>query len=425
MKTGLLLAAVVGAGAIAYSSPSLPPLVVCIIFSLVAFLWTWTLIPACRPLFIAADLYGIDLNKESKEKVPESMGVIVGAVYLICMFFFIPIPFRSWWFPDSDVALSSFPHNKLGEFIAALLSICCMIFLGFADDVFNLRWRHKLVLPTIATLPLLMVYMVNMKSTTIVVPIPLRVYFGSIINLGVLYYIYMGMLAVFCTNAINILAGINGVEAGQSFVIGLSIIAHNALQVLLGTADTESHLFSLYLMIPFVATTFALLIHNWYPSSVFVGDTFCYFAGMSFAVVGILGHFSKTMLLFFVPQVLNFLYSVPQLFHLIPCPRHRLPKYNPKIKKLEMSRCEFKLEELPFLGRLVYRVLTLFRLVDVRKGKDGNLEMNNLTIINFVLKLVGPTHEATLTFYMLLIQVACSVIAFIIRYQLVKLVYEN
>ena len=64
-----------------------------------------------------------------------------------------------------------------------------------------------------------------------------------------------------------------------------------------------------------------------YPSSVFVGDTFCYFAGMTFAVVGILGHFSKTMLLFFIPQVVNFLYSLPQLFHIIPCPRHRLPRY--------------------------------------------------------------------------------------------------
>ena len=50
------------------------------------------------------------------------------------------------------------------------------------------------------------------------------------------------------------------------------------------------------------------------------------FAGMTFAVVGILGHFSKTMLLFFIPQIVNFVYSTPQLFHLIPCPRHRLPK---------------------------------------------------------------------------------------------------
>lgn len=48
---------------------------------------------------------------------------------------------------------------------------------------------------------------------------------------------------------------------------------------------------------------------------------------MTFAVVSIIGHFSKTVLLFFLPQIFNFLYSVPQLFHLVPCPRHRLPKW--------------------------------------------------------------------------------------------------
>ncbi len=63
------------------------------------------------------------------------------------------------------------------------------------------------------------------------------------------------------------------------------------------------------------------------PAKVFVGDTYCYFAGMTFAVVGILGHFSKTLLLFFIPQILNFLYSTPQLFKFVPCPRHRLPVY--------------------------------------------------------------------------------------------------
>lgn len=62
-----------------------------------------------------------------------------------------------------------------------------------------------------------------------------------------------------------------------------------------------------------------------YPSRVFVGDTYCYFAGMTFAVAGILGHFSKTLLLFLLPQIFNFLYSIPQLFKFVPCPRHRLP----------------------------------------------------------------------------------------------------
>ena len=37
----------------------------------------------------------------------------------------------------------------------------------------------------------------------------------------------------------------------------------------------------------------------------FPGDTFCYFSGMTLAVVAILGHFSKTLLLFFIPQVLK------------------------------------------------------------------------------------------------------------------------
>ena len=34
-----------------------------------------------------------------------------------------------------------------------------------------------------------------------------------------------------------------------------------------------------------------------------MGDTFTYFAGMTLAVAGILGHFSETLLLFFIPQV--------------------------------------------------------------------------------------------------------------------------
>ena len=215
-------------------------------------------------------------------------------------------------------------HFQFAQFITALLSICCMLFLGFADDVLDLRWRTKLILPTLATLPLLMVYGVTYNNTTIIVPKPLRNLLGYSLWLGPLYYIYMSMLAVFCTNAINIIAGINGIEAGQGAVISLSLICYNLFELF--NAQWQAHLFSLYLLIPFFAVTCALLYHNWYPSGVFVGDTYCYFAGMTFAVVGILGHFSKTMLLFFLPQVFNFLFSCPQLFHLFPCPRHRLPK---------------------------------------------------------------------------------------------------
>lgn len=85
------------------------------------------------------------------------------------------------WPPVTGVLFSVL---QFVELIGSLLAICCMIFLGFADDVLNLRWRHKLLLPTMASLPLLMVYFTNFGNTTIVVPKPLRVLLGMHLDLG-------------------------------------------------------------------------------------------------------------------------------------------------------------------------------------------------------------------------------------------------
>lgn len=58
--------------------------------------------------------------------------------------------------------------------------------LGFLDDVFDIRWRHKIPIPIIASIPLLMVYYADNGNTHIVVPIPFRSFFGSLLNLGTL-----------------------------------------------------------------------------------------------------------------------------------------------------------------------------------------------------------------------------------------------
>lgn len=104
------------------------------------------------------------------------------------MFLFIPIPFTFDEAAAMDVKTggkpSTFPHEEFVELIVALLSICCMILLGFADDVLDLRWRHKLLLPTIATLPLLMVYYVNFNSTTVIMPKFVRPLIGYSLDIG-------------------------------------------------------------------------------------------------------------------------------------------------------------------------------------------------------------------------------------------------
>lgn len=161
-----------------------------------------------------------------------------------------------------------------------------------------------------------------------------------------------------------------------------------------------------------------------YPSSVFVGDTFCYVSGMTFAVVGILSHFSKTVLLFFIPQVINFIYSVPQLFHFIPCPRHRLPKYNSSSNVLESSRTIINKSELNMLNKLILQILTFLKLID-RKEDSDCININNLTLINLMLIKFGPMHEQKLTILLLVFQIFCSCLAFLIRYPLASFFYDT
>ena len=40
---------------------------------------------------------------------------------------------------------------------------------------------------------------------------------------GWVYKVYMGLVAVFCTNSINILAGVNGLEVGQTVIISCAV----------------------------------------------------------------------------------------------------------------------------------------------------------------------------------------------------------
>lgn len=84
-------------------------------------------------------------------------------------------------------------------------------------------------------------------------------------EVGVLYYVYMACLSIFCTNAINILAGINGVEVGQTIVIVVAILCNNILWMQSETVDlasAEVHTFSFYLMLPLLGVMLALFAHN-------------------------------------------------------------------------------------------------------------------------------------------------------------------
>jgi len=144
---------------------------------------------------------------------------------------------------------------------------------------------------------------------------------------------------------------------------------------------------------------------------------------MAFAVVAILGHFSKTLMLFFLPQIFNFILSTPQLFRLIPCPRHRVPKLR------EDGRIEASvalIEKPNSLSLAVVRLLSAMKLAKVGVDKQKKcLTCTNLTILNFLLNFTGPIKEDTLTKLVIMVQLAGSVLAFGIRYGLAGFLYEG
>jgi UDP-N-acetylmuramyl pentapeptide phosphotransferase/UDP-N-acetylglucosamine-1-phosphate transferase len=306
------------------------------------------------------------------------------------------------------------------------------VLLGIGDDLFDIRWRHKFFIPAFASIPMLVVYFVDFGVTKVVVPVPLQPYLGSLLDLGWLYYVYMAAIAIFCPNSINILAGINGIEVSQSLVIAVLLLINDSLYLApispYPHPATDSHLFSIYLLLPFIGVSLALWWHNWYPAKVFVGDTYCYFAGMVFAIVGILGHFSKTLLLLFIPQIINFIYSVPQLFKLVDCPRHRLPKFNARTGLLEPSVTEWERPPLPLIstGLKLLHKLHLLRVKEMEvKGEMVVFESTNFTILNLWLVWFGPMREDRLAMSILAMQMVFGLAGLVIRHKLALWIFTQ
>ncbi|KAG0649135.1 c-1-P transferase [Hyphodiscus hymeniophilus] len=420
------------------------PLIASLAFSGIAFAASFSMIRWLGPTFMKAGLKGKDMSKVHKKEIPETMGAVCAVVYLLLIIMFIPFPFykdivaATSGGGNRDVVLEihvvetgrflhRFPHSKLASYLSAILSLQSVSILGIGDDLFDIRWRHKFFIPAFASIPILIVYFVDFGVTQIVIPTPLQPYFGELFELGPLYYLYMAAIAIFCPNSINILAGINGIEVSQSLVIAFLLVLNDTLYLLAPYPHpaTDSHLFSLYMLLPFIGVSLALWWHNWYPARVFVGDTYCYFAGMVFAVVGILGHFSKTLLLLFIPQIFNFIYSSPQLFRIVPCPRHRLPRFNARTGLLEPSVTEWQHPPKPTVAT-VLKGLHKLHLIRVTTNREGQIiESSNLTLLNLWLVWFGPRREDRLAAEIVALQVVCGLLGLFVRHRLALWIFRS
>ena len=165
------------------------------------------------------------------------------------------------------------------------------------------QWQHALV-PVFAALPLMAVKVANPPiSIPFFGPAPVEYILPvvGVISFGVIYSLLLVPIGVTgASNAANMLAGLNGLEAGLGAIIAATLLAISIM---------EGNIESAIIAAAMLGALIAFLRFNWFPAKVFGGDSLTLMIGASIATIVILGNMEKIgillMSLYFVELVLK------------------------------------------------------------------------------------------------------------------------
>ncbi len=250
----------------------------------ISFILTYFTTPFWIKMAKKVGLVWEDMNKPKRSKnVAASGGIVVVIAFIVGVLYYIAV--RTFVMKNLD---------SINIYIFALLSVVLILaIVGIVDDM--LGWKHKglsrktrILLALVAAIPLVVI---NAGTSTMVFP------FIGPINFGIFYPLFLIPLGIAgATTTYNLLAGYNGLEAGQGILIlgFLSYVAYisgNAWLSLVG-----------------LTMVFALLgfwFYNKYPAKVFPGDSLTWTIGALIAGMAILGDFQKIAVFVFIPYIIE------------------------------------------------------------------------------------------------------------------------
>lgn len=120
--------------------------------------------------------------------------------------------------------------------------------------------------------------------------------FGLYIDFGVLSIPLTIFFILGCINCMNLIDGMDGLAAGISSIYFLTI----------GIIAVIQQKFGLDFVLTFVmlGSTLGFLVHNFYPASIFMGDSGSMFLGLIISVIALLGFKNVTMTSIIIPLLL-------------------------------------------------------------------------------------------------------------------------
>jgi UDP-N-acetylglucosamine--dolichyl-phosphate N-acetylglucosaminephosphotransferase len=180
------------------------------------------------------------------------------------------------------------------EILAVLCTVLSMCIIGMMDDLLGwkkgLRQWQKPIFTFFAALPMMVI---NAGHSTMNMPI-----IGTI-DFGIIYPLLIVPIGIVgASNAYNMVAGYNGLEAGMGVII-LSTLGYFAF---VNGKDN-----ALILTICMIGSLIAFLYFNWYPAKIFPGDTMTYSLGALAACIAIVGDMEKIAVILFLPYAFDFI----------------------------------------------------------------------------------------------------------------------
>lgn len=225
-------------------------------------------------------LVGEDMHKPGR-KIAELGGLCVMTGFLAGLLYYVAI----------DVFV--YGNATYARYIfAGISSVLIATIIGLTDDILGwkigLRQYQKVILTIAIVFPMMVV---NAGHSIIAIP-----FFGRY-DVGLLFpLVFVPLGIVGASNAFNMIAGYNGLEAGLGIII-LSTLGYITWINHIGWVAAIAFCM--------VAALLAFLIFNKYPARIFPGDTLTYSVGALIAIVAILGNVEKFALILFIPYFIE------------------------------------------------------------------------------------------------------------------------
>ncbi len=220
----------------------------------IAFLSTLVFTPVMRKLAL---MWGI-FDHPNRRKMHSRPVPYFGGVAMFCGFFLALALLAGW------------DNHLTGFALGALI----MLVVGMIDDLISISPVFKLLGQTVAALVMVsfgvrIEYISNFLRGT------------GVIYLGIWSIPITVSWLVMVTNTVNLIDGLDGLAAGVSVIASVTLL-------IVGILDNQVPLI-LLLTAGLAGASGAFLFFNFYPASIFMGDSGSLFLGFSLATVGVMG----------------------------------------------------------------------------------------------------------------------------------------